>query len=187
MITRLLQLVRKWVPVNRFNHTSCVDVVCSLFNCRPKSVPQFPIIECAFLFSIPRAHEAKFYGRLRLIRSVWRASVLKWCIHLSRSLFYYFNYLVSVTAGGPWVPEDTCSQVLRSTSVDSWRLRASKFPVLKLMEIVILWVYYTIPFGLSLVLALSDNYFNFWNNFVLLRITDEGSLPEMSIWSILLI
>ena len=29
-------------------------------------------------------------------------------------------------------------------------LRASKFSMLKLMEIVILWVYYTIPFGLSL-------------------------------------
>ena len=28
-------------------------------------------------------------------------SDLKWCIHLSRSLYLYFNYLVSVTAGGP--------------------------------------------------------------------------------------
>ena len=26
------------------------------------------------------------------------------CIHLSRSLFLYFNYLVSVTAGGPESP-----------------------------------------------------------------------------------
>ena len=86
-----------------------------------------------------------------------------------------------------WVPEGTCSQVLRSTSVDSWSLRASKFSVLKLIEIVILWVYYTIPFGFSFVLALSGNHFNFWNNFVWLRITDEGSLPEMRIWSILLI
>ena len=30
-------------------------------------------------------------------------SDLKWCIHLS-SLFLYFNYLVSVTAGGPRSP-----------------------------------------------------------------------------------
>ena len=29
---------------------------------------------------------------------------LKWCIHLRRSLFLYFNYLVSVTAGGPRSP-----------------------------------------------------------------------------------
>ena len=29
---------------------------------------------------------------------------LKWCIHNSRSLFLYFNYLVSVTAGGPVSP-----------------------------------------------------------------------------------
>ena len=46
----------------------------------------------------PRAHVAKFYGRLRLICSV---------------------------------------------------LRASKFALLKLIEIVILWIYYTIPFGFS--------------------------------------
>ena len=34
--------------------------------------------------------------------------------------------------------------------VDTDCLRASKFSVLKLIEIVILWVYYTIPFGFSL-------------------------------------
>ena len=39
-------------------------------------------------------------------------SDLKWCRHLSKSLFLYFNYLVSV-------PEGTCCQVLRSTPVDS--------------------------------------------------------------------
>ena len=31
-------------------------------------------------------------------------SDLKWCIHLSRSLYLYFNYLVSATAGGPRSP-----------------------------------------------------------------------------------
>ena len=31
-------------------------------------------------------------------------SDIKWCIYLSRSLFSYFNYLVSVTAGGPDSP-----------------------------------------------------------------------------------
>ena len=95
--------------------------------------------------------------------------------------------MVSVTVGEPASPEGTCSQVPLSTSVDSKRLRASKFSVLKLLKIVILWVYYTIPFGFSLVLALLGNRFNFWNNFVWLRINDEGSLPEMRIWSILLI
>ena len=56
-----------------------------------------------------------------------------------------FYYLVSVTAGGPVSPEGTCSQFLPSTSVDSKRLESIK----KLIEIVILWVYYTIPFGFS--------------------------------------
>ena len=55
------------------------------------------------------AHVAKFYGRLRLVRSV---------------------------------------------------LRASKFSVLKLTEIVILWVYYTIPIGFSLFLALFEHHFS---------------------------
>ena len=31
-------------------------------------------------------------------------SDLKWCIHLDRSLYLYFNFLVSVTAGGPMSP-----------------------------------------------------------------------------------
>ena len=54
---------------------------------------------CWWTKKSPRALVAKFYGRLRLIRSV---------------------------------------------------LRASNFPYWKFLEIVILWVYYTIPFGFSL-------------------------------------
>ena len=51
-------------------------------------------------------------------------SELKWCIHLSEIIFLYFNYLVSVTAGGPESPETR--QVLRSASVDLlcfWSIR----------------------------------------------------------------
>ena len=59
--------------------------------------------------------------------------------------------------------------------------------VLKLAEIVIVWVYYTIPFGFTLIWHFRAIIFNVWNHFVWLRITDEGSLPEMRIWSILLI
>ena len=33
--------------------------------------------------------------------------------------FLHFIFLMSVTAGGPEIPESTCSQVLRSTSNDS--------------------------------------------------------------------
>ena len=35
---------------------------------------------------------------------IFYKSDLKWCFNLSRSLFLYFNYLVSVTAGGPRSP-----------------------------------------------------------------------------------
>ena len=39
---------------------------------------------------------------------------LKWCIHLSRSAFLYFNYLVNGTAGGPESPR---GYMLPSSSV----------------------------------------------------------------------
>ena len=49
------------------------------------------------------------------------------------------------------VPEDTCSQILRSTSIDCSVWEHQNFPCVKLIEIVILFVYYTILFGFSLV------------------------------------
>ena len=69
---------------------------------------------------------AKFYGRLRLIRSI---------------------------------------------------LRASKFSVLKLTEIVILWVYFTIPFGFSLIKHFLDITFQILL-LCLARITDEVHYPK---------
>ena len=48
-------------------------------------------------------------------------------------------------------------------------------------EIVILWVYYTIPFGFSLIWHFWGITFQLLNYFVWLRITDEGSVPEMRI------
>ena len=47
------------------------------------------------------------------------------------------------------VPEGTCSQFYGRLRLICSVLRASKFVVLKFIEIVILWVYYTIPFGFS--------------------------------------
>ena len=58
---------------------------------------------------------------------------------------------------------------------------------MKLTEIVILWVYYTVPFGFSLFWHSRVNIFYFWNHFIWRRITNEGLLPEIRIWSILLI
>ena len=63
-------------------------------------------------------------------------------------------------------------------------LRALKFSVLTLIEIVILWVYYT-PSLLALACfsTFGASVFTFLNYFVLLRITDGGLVPEMRIWS----
>ena len=60
-------------------------------------------------------------------------------------------------------------------------LRVSNFFVLKLIEIVILWVNYTIPIGFSLFGHFLDIIFQLLNLLFCLRITDDGSVPEMSI------
>ena len=66
-------------------------------------------------------------------------------------------------------------------------LRAWKLSVLKFIESVILWIYYMASllapasFGIFVT-----SLFNFLNYFVWLRIADEGSVPEICIWSILL-
>ena len=44
-------------------------------------------------------------SKIRIWYIVLVKSDLKWCIHLRRSLFLYFNYLVSVTAGGQVSPQ----------------------------------------------------------------------------------
>ena len=49
-----------------------------------------------------------------------------------------------------------------------------------------LWVYYTIPFGFTLFRYLRGFTFDlFFKLLVWLRITDEGSVPKIRIWSIL--
>ena len=83
----------------------------------------------------PRAHVAKFYDRLRLIRSVWE----------------HQNFYVKI----------------------DWKCN-----FMGLLHH---------PFWLYLNLALSGNHFQRLKPLVWLRVTDEGSLPEMRIWSILLI
>ena len=109
-------------------------------------------------------------------------SALKWCIHLGRSLLSHFNYmyLVSVTVWGP----RRCS--LRSTSVDRSVLRASKFSVFKLTEIVIVWVYYTILFGFSLIwhfLGITFHFLNYFGKGSLIRV----HYPKCAYGSILFI
>ena len=58
--------------------------------------------------------------------------------------------------------------------------------MLKLIEIVILWVYYTIPFWLQLVLAHFGHPLHIFETsfFFLLRITDEGSVPKNGVYNL---
>ena len=115
-------------------------------------------------------------------------SNLKWCIHLSRSLFFISTtWWVSLQVDQR-VPDGKCSQVLRSTSVDSKRLRASKFTVIKIDWNCNFVGLLHLPFLLQLVLTFLVHHFQpFLNYFVWQRITNVGSLPEMRTWSILFI
>ena len=61
------------------------------------------------------------------------------------------------------------------------------FPCLNLIEIVILWVNYTIPFSFSLFWHFLVISFQLFILPVWQMITDEGSVPEMRIWSMSLI
>ena len=87
---------------------------------------------CWWTKESPKAYVAKFYGRLRLICSV---------------------------------------------------LRASNFPCLKCIAIVILWVYWTLYFRLTLLWHFL-HHFSYLKILCLAKVTDEGSVPEMRIRSI---
>ena len=118
-------------------------------------------------------------------------SDLKWCIHRSWSLFI-FQLLHSL--GGChcwWTRKSTRAakfygrlQLIRSVS------RASTFSVLKFIEIVFFLgggggyspsLLASVCFGTFVI-----SFFNLSSYFVWLRITDDGSVLEMRIWSILL-
>ena len=67
------------------------------------------------------------------------------------------------------------------------------FESINIFRVIIDWncnfmglLYHPIWLKLNLTLF-GASLFNFWNYFVWLRITDEGSVPKMRIWSILLI
>ena len=99
----------------------------------------------------------------------------------------HFNHLVTVTAGGVSPRAHVAKLYDRLQLIRSF-LRASKVSVLKFIEIVILWIYYMVSLLTSACFCtFVTSLFNFLNYFVRLRITDEGSVPEMRIWSTLLI
>ena len=96
-------------------------------------------------------------------------SDLKWCIHLDL-------FCIPTTSLTWWVvsllvdqrvPEGTCSQILRSTSVDFVAFsRASKFSVLKFIEIVIFGVYSPSLLASVCFGTFEISLFNFFSYFV---------------------
>ena len=113
---------------------------------------------------------------------------LKWCIHLDLFLYFnHFTYLVSVTAGGP---ESPWGHMQPSSTVDfSWFVvfrEHQLFPCWNLLKLSFFWGLFTILFGFSLFWHFCDISFQLFSYFVWLRITDDRSVLEMRIWSILL-
>ena len=112
----------------------------------------------------------------------------EWCIHLSRSLYLKFQLLGECHCW--WTSESPRAHVAKfygQLRLIRSVLRASKFSELKLIELVSLWVYYTIPFGYSLVRHFLVITFQLLKLHLWQRITDEDSIPEMRIRSISLI
>ena len=116
-------------------------------------------------------------------------SDLKWCIHLSRSLFFEFQLLGECHCW--WTKESLIAHVANSTVDFGWFVAFGEhqnFPCLKLIESVTLLVFTPSLLASACIYALLGHQFStIFNYFVWLRITDEGSVPEMRIWSILLI
>ena len=61
----------------------------------------FPPFETTFWLRIT---DAGSVPEMRTCSILIIKSYIKLCIHLSRSIFIYFNYLVIITAGGPVSP-----------------------------------------------------------------------------------
>ena len=123
---------------------------------------------------------------MHILSILLMTSDLKWCLYLSGSLFLYFNYLMSITAGGPEGVEGRWRQVRRSTLVDSQRVEKSRLSVLNLIEIVILSEITQSLYASGCFGTILASLFSFTNCFVWLRITGNGSVPEMHKWYILL-
>ena len=100
-------------------------------------------------------------------------SDFKWCIHLSR-----FQLLSECHCW--WTRESPKAHLVKLYG----QLR---FDSLRFESIKILWVNYTIPCGSTVLWYHLGITFQHFNYFVWLRIPDEGSVPEMGKWSILLI
>ena len=119
------------------------------------------VFECISLYSF-------WHTRHINQTSLSQATIMSWYLFLS-------NHVHSTARGDP-----------SSTVNFGWFVAFGEhqnFPRLKLIEIVILWVYYTIPFGFSLFWHFLVITFQYYYLPLRLRITDEGSVPEMRIWS----
>ena len=98
------------------------------------------------------------------------------------SIVYLFEFQLLGECHCWWTKESPRAHVAKFCG--RFRFWEHQIFCVEFIEIVILLVHYTIPFGLTLFWHLWASLFNFLNYIVWQRITDEGSVPEMRIWSI---
>ena len=142
-----------WVS-NTFNRENTGQIEIYLYTCLWAS-----LLKVWNYFVLLRITDEGSVREMRLWSILLIKSGLKWCIHLSRSLFVYFNYLVSVTAGGQVSPPPRGNMLPSSTFDLGWFVAFWKF--FKIFHVKIdsncnfVGLLHN-PFWLQLVLALSS-------------------------------
>ena len=116
-----------------------------------------------------------------------RRSCSSWCVRLWRHVPTRLMKSALRMDRRTWTSMGTVSIIMSHIYGRLWLIRSVKYSVFKLTKIVILWVYYTIPFGFSMFWHIWGITFQLLKLLCWLKITDEDSVLEMRIWSILLI
>ena len=116
-----------------------------------------------------------------------RRSCSSWCVRLWRHVPTRLMKSALRMDRRTWTSMGTVSIIMSHIYGRLWLIRSVKFSVFKLTKIVILWVYYTIPYGFSMFWHIWGITFQLLKLLCWLKITDEDSVLEMRIWSILLI
>ena len=164
-------LQRKWLKIDSTVYYFCIVFMPPAWKVRRGESsnwivrPSVCLFVCLSVRSSDR-NSVPLTNKVQYLKFGWWCNNQTWPVSSSMGSVYISTTCWVSLLVDQWVPEGTCSQVLRSTSsflrLIRSVLRASKFFVLKLTEIVILWVYYTIPFGFSLFWHFSGINFQLW-------------------------
>ena len=118
-------------------------------------------------FQYPNADIVHFVNSIRFYNSV---SIF------AEGSFWYFDFLRSVTAGGPYVPECTCCLVIRSTSVYLYCFASIKYRLLQQF----CWFITSSDLTWTCFNIIRASHFDILLNSIWLSITDEWEKRKRS-------